>query len=29
MSGPAEESFEGTLGPRLLSLLPETTSTKG
>ena len=29
MSGPAEESFEGTLGARLLSLLPETTSTKG
>ena len=29
MSGPAEESFEGTLGARLTSLLPETTSTKG
>ena len=29
LSGPAEESFEGTLGARLLSLLPETTSTKG
>ena len=29
MSGPAEESFEGTLGARLTSLLPQTTSTKG
>jgi diaminopimelate epimerase len=29
MSGPAEESFEGALGARLTSLLPETTSTKG
>ena len=29
MSGPAEESFEGTLGTRLTSLLPQTTSTKG
>ena len=29
MSGPAEESFEGTLGARLTSLLLQTTSTKG
>ncbi|HJT38137.1 MAG TPA: diaminopimelate epimerase [Actinomycetota bacterium] len=29
MSGPAEESFEGAFGARLMSLLPETTSTKG
>jgi diaminopimelate epimerase len=29
MTGPAEETFEGTLGPRLTSLLPESTPTKG
>ena len=29
MTGPAEEAFEGTLGSRLTSLLPESTSMKG
>ena len=29
MTGPAEETFEGELGQRLTSLLPETTPTKG
>jgi diaminopimelate epimerase len=29
MTGPAEESFDGELGERLTSLLPETTPTKG
>jgi diaminopimelate epimerase len=29
MTGPAEESFEGELGARILSLLPETQTTKG
>ena len=29
MTGPAEETFEGTLGSRLTSLLPESTPTKG
>lgn len=29
MTGPAEETFEGELGARLMSLLPETIETKG
>jgi diaminopimelate epimerase len=29
MTGPAEESFEGELGARILSLLPQTETTKG
>jgi len=29
MTGPAEETFEGMLGDRLTSLLPEGTTTKG
>jgi diaminopimelate epimerase len=29
MTGPAEETFEGMLGERMTSLLPEATTTKG